>query len=132
MEGPEELSKVSLRVPAVKSHTLEFAPEGWFSVRDYLNYRWEKLDVRFVGEGKLLETIEEVAPSEKALSMRLLRYHRQGLMEKTREGHRFLYRVTEKGRRRGLFLEKRKESIYERLPYGRPRGKRTETPRPPT
>jgi len=80
----------------------------------------ESIDARLVGEGRVLETAEERAPREQALSMRLLRYYRQGLLVRRRDGHRFLYRLTEKGKRRGLLLGKHRESIYEHLPYGRP------------
>jgi hypothetical protein len=117
---PRKLSKLSFQPARVKAHTLELAPEGWFSVQDYLKYRFESIDARFVGEGRVLETAEERAPRGQALSMRLLRYYRQGLLVRRRNGHRFLYMLTEKGKRRGLLLGKHRESIYEHLPYGRP------------
>ena len=117
---PRKLSKLSFQPARVKAHTLELAPEGWFSVQDYLKYRFESIDARFVGEGRVLETAEERAPRGQALSMRLLRYYRQGLLVRRRDGHRFLYRLTEKGKRRGLLLGKHRESIYDHLPYGRP------------
>ena len=117
---PRKLSKLSFQAARVKAHTLELAPEGWFSVQDYLEYRFESIDARFVGEGRVLEAAEERAPRGQALSMRLLRYHRQGLLARRRDGHRFLYTLTEKGKRRGLLLGKHSESIYEHLPYGRP------------
>lgn len=116
---PSELTEYSFRPPAVKASTLTLAPEGWFSVQDYLTYRWEKIDPRFVGEGKVLETVEGFPPREKSLSMRLLRYYKQGLLERKRSGHKFLYRLTPKGKWRGLLLEKRQESVYEHLPYAR-------------
>jgi hypothetical protein len=116
---PSELTNYSFRPPAVKASTLQLAPEGWFSVQDYLSYRFEKIDPRFAGEGKVLETAEGVPPTEKSLSMRLLRYYKQGLLERKRDAHRFLYRLTPKGKRRGLLLEKRQESVYEHLPYAR-------------
>jgi hypothetical protein len=128
---PRKLSKLSLQPARVKAHTLELAPEGWFSVQDYLKYRFESIDPRFVGEGRVLEAAEELAPREQALSMRLLRYHRQGLLARRRYGHRFLYRLTEKGKRRGLFLGKHRESIHEHLPYAklsRPTGPKLEIP----
>jgi hypothetical protein len=103
----------------VKANTLALAPEGWFSVQGYLSYRWEKIDPRFAGEGKVLETAEGVPPTEKSLSMRLLRYYKQRLLERKRIGHRFLYRLTPKGKWRGLLLEKPQESVYEHLPYAR-------------
>ena len=101
----------------MKAHTLELAPEGWFSVQDYLKYRFESIDARFVGRGRVLEAAEELAPTEQVLSMRLLRYCRQGLLVRRRDGHRLLYRLTEKGKRRGLLLRKHRESIYEHLRY---------------
>jgi len=116
---PSELTRYSFRPPAVKASTLELAPEGWFSVQDYLSHRWEKIDPRSVGEGKVLETVEGTLPREKSLSMRLLRYYKQGLLERKRIGHKFLYRLTVKGKRRGLLLGKRQESVYEHLPYAR-------------
>jgi len=116
---PSELTKYSFRPPAVKASTLKLAPEGWFSVQDYLTYRWEKTDPTFAGEGKVLETVEGMPPTEKSLSMRLLRYYKQGLLERKRDGHRFLYRLTPKGKWRGLLLEKRQESVYEHLPYAK-------------
>lgn len=45
---------------------------------------------------------------------RLFRYFRQRLLER-REGHQFLYRLTEKGRYRGMLVQKRYESIHEYL-----------------
>jgi hypothetical protein len=104
---------LSFKPPSVKAHTLLFAPEGWFSVEDYLKRLAEDVDPEFSGEGGILELVEGHLPSEKALSMRLLRYFKQGLLERKRVGHRFLYRITEKGLYRGLFLEKHYESIYE-------------------
>jgi len=79
----------------------------------------EKINPGFVGEGKVLETVEGTLPREKSLSMRLLRYYKQGLLERKRSGHKFLYRLTLKGKRRGLLLRKRQESVYEHLPYAR-------------
>jgi hypothetical protein len=117
---PRKLSKLSFQPALVKAHTLELAPEGWFSVQDYLKYPFESIDARFVGEGRVLEAAEELAPTEQALSMRLLRYWRQGLLVRRRGGHRFLYMLTLKGKRRGLLLGEHRESIYEHLPYGRP------------
>jgi hypothetical protein len=118
---PRKLSKLSFQAAAVKADTLELAPRGWFSVQDYLEYRFESIDPGFAGEGRVLDAAEELVPTEHALSMRLLRYHRQGLLERKRKGHKFLYRLTEKGKWRGLMLKKHRESIYEHLPYGRPR-----------
>ena len=116
---PSELTRYSFRPPAVKANTLALAPEGWFSVQGYLGYRWENIDPRSVGEGKVLETVEEMPPTEKSLSMRLLRYYKQGLLERKRIRHRFLYRLTPKGKWRGLLLEKPQESVYEHLQYAR-------------
>lgn len=116
---PSELTRYSFRPPAVKANTLALAPEGWFSVQGYLSYRWEKIDPRSVGEGKVLETVEEMPSTEKSLSMTLLRYYKQGLLERKRIGHRFLYRLTPKGKWRGLLLEKPQESVYEHLQYAR-------------
>jgi len=117
----------SLRLPAVKADTLLFAPEGWFSVRGYLSYTAVEAVPTLVGQGRTLEFLEGRLPSEKALSMRLFRYFRQGLLERRREGHQFLYRLTEKGRDRGMFLRRHYESIYEYLPrpLARRRGKPT-------
>jgi len=120
----------SLRPPAVKADTLLFAPEGWFSVRGYLSYTAGEAVPILVGQGRTLEFLEGKLPSEKALSMRLFRYFRQGLLERRREGHQFLYRLTEKGKDRGMFLQKHYESIYEYLP--RPSARRREKPTSPT
>jgi hypothetical protein len=106
-------NNLSFKPPSVKVHTLLFAPEGWFSVKDYLKRLAEDIDPEFSGEGRILELVEGHLPSEKALSIRLLRYFKQGLLERKRVGHRFLYRITEKGLYRGLFLKKHYESIYE-------------------
>ena len=108
-------SEVSFKRPAVKAHTLAFAPEGWFSVKDYLSYMAENVDITLVGEGAILEVAEGRLPNKKTLSMRLLRYYRQRLLVRKRKGHKYLYRVTEKGRLRGIFLTKHYESIYEDL-----------------
>jgi hypothetical protein len=61
---PYELdpTKLSFQSARVKAHTLELAPEGWFS-QDYLKYRFESIDARFVGEGRVLEAAEEVRAS---------------------------------------------------------------------
>ncbi len=109
--------RLSLKYRAVKASTLTFAPRGWFSVRDYLSRNAEDVDIKFVGEGRVLEIVEDKLPSEKTLAMRLLRYHRQRLLDRRREGHKFLYKVTEKGRRRGLFLKRHYTSIYEIVPH---------------
>jgi len=124
-----ESLELSLRPPAVKADTLLFAPEGWFSVRGYLSYMAEEAVPTLMGQGRMLEFLEGKLPSEKALSMRLFRYFRQGLLERRREGHRFLYRLTEKGRDRGMFLQRRYESIYEYLP--RPPVRRRQKPASP-
>ncbi|MEM2914921.1 MAG: hypothetical protein QXH91_05945 [Candidatus Bathyarchaeia archaeon] len=112
--------ELSFKYPPVKAHTLLFAPEDWFSVRDYLKRLAEDIDPKLFGEGKILELAEGHLPSEKTLSMRLFRYFRQGLLERKRVGHQFLYRVTEKGLRRGMYLEK-PESIYEYISHYRKR-----------
>jgi len=59
---PTKLSKLSFQSARVKAHTLELAPEGWFS-QDYLKHRFESIDARFVGEGRVLEAAEEVRAS---------------------------------------------------------------------
>lgn len=114
-------NELSFKHPPVKASTLLFAPEGWFSIKDYLKRLAEDIDPEFSGEGRILELAEGHLPSEKALSMRLLRYFRQGLLERKRVGHRFLYRITKKGLYRGLFLEKHYESIYEYISHHRRR-----------
>ena len=125
-----ESSELSLRPPAVKADTLLFAPKGWFSVRGYLSYMAGEAVPTLVGQGRMLEFLEGKLPGEKALSMRLFRYFKQGLFERRREGHQFLYRLTEKGRDRGMFLQKHYESIYEYLPS--PPARRRERPGSPT
>jgi len=111
--------RLSSRPPAVKAHTLSFAPEGWFSVKDYLCHTVGELVPGVVAwrTWPLLELAERRLPTEKTLSMRLLRYWRQGLLERKREGHRFLYKATRKGKLRGVFLKKHYRSIYEYLPH---------------
>jgi DNA-binding transcriptional regulator PaaX len=86
----------------VKRHTLFLAPLEWFSVQDYLSMEIEEKDPLFLTVGGLIESIEENRPSEKTLSMRFLRYYRQGLLERKRAGHKFLYKLTEKGIDKGL------------------------------
>jgi len=124
-----ESLELSLRTPAVKADTLLFAPEGWFSVRGYLSYMAEETVPTLMGQGRMLEFLEGKLPSEKALSMRLFRYSRQGLLERRREGHRFLYRLTEKGGDRGMFLQRPYEPTYEYLPH--PPARRREKPTSP-
>ena len=86
----------------VKRHTLVLAPLEWFSIQQYLSRKTGYNDPLFSKVGRLLESIEDNRPSEKTLSMRFLRYYRQGLLERKRVGHKFLYRLTEKGIWRGL------------------------------
>ncbi len=105
----------SLRPPAVKASMLAFAPEGWFSVRDYLRHEAGDVVPRLAGAGKVLELVEGKLPDEKTLSMRLHRYSKQSLLERRRVGHGYLYRVTDKGRMRGVMLKKHRESIFEQL-----------------
>ncbi len=110
--------RVSSRPPAVKGHTLSLAPEGWFSVKDYLSFtvREKVPGVTEFRTWPVLSLAERRPPTSKALSMRLLRYCRQGLLERKREGHKFLYKATRKGKLRGLSLKKRYTSLYEYLP----------------
>lgn len=86
----------------VKRHTLALAPLEWFSVQEYLSTETGEEDPFFSTVGGLIESIEDNRPSEKTLSMRFLRYYRQGLLERKRFGHKFLYRFTEKGIDKGL------------------------------
>jgi hypothetical protein len=86
----------------VKRHTLVLAPLGWFNIQEYLSRKTGYDDPLFSEVGRLLESIEDNRPSEKTLSMRFLRYYRQGLLERKRVGHKFLYRLTEKGIYKGL------------------------------
>jgi hypothetical protein len=53
------------------------------------------IDPRFVSEGEVFETVEGRSPSGKAVSMRLARECRQGLVERKRQGHKFLCKVTQ-------------------------------------
>ncbi len=46
--------------------------------------------------------------SEKAISMALLRYWRQGLIDRSKRGGRFQYSLTEKGQARREWLRKAK------------------------
>jgi hypothetical protein len=86
----------------VKRHTLALAPLGWFSIQEYLSMKTGDNNPLFSEVGRLLESMEDNRPSEKTLSMRFLRYYRQGLLERKRIGHKFLYRLTEKGVDKGL------------------------------
>lgn len=84
-------------------------------MRDYLRHEAGDVVPSLKGAGKVLELVEGKLPDEKKLSMRLLRYFRQGLLERKRKGHEFAYRVTDKGRMRGVMLKKHRESIFEEL-----------------
>jgi hypothetical protein len=86
----------------VKRHTLALAPLEWFSIHEYLSSKTGHEDSLFSTVGNLIESIEYGRPSEKTLSMRFLRYYRQGLLERKRVGHKFLYRLTEKGIDKGF------------------------------
>ncbi|OGD54299.1 hypothetical protein A3K80_08125 [Candidatus Bathyarchaeota archaeon RBG_13_38_9] len=86
----------------VKRHTLALAPLEWFSIQEYLSTKTGNEDPFYSTVGGLVESIEDSLPSEKTLSMRFLRYYRQGLLERKRVGHKFLYRLTEKGINKGL------------------------------
>lgn len=115
---------LSFKPSAVKADTLLFAPEGWFSVRGYLSHTFRDflpqtawasyLDIL---NFKIFHITEGKLPSEKALSIRLFRYFKQGLVDRKRDRHQFLYKVTEKGHYRGMLLVNRYESVYKFLPH---------------
>src|SRR4030042_1742458 len=86
----------------VKRHTLALAPLEWFSIQEYLSTKTGDEDPFYSTVGGLVESIEDSLLSEKTVSMRFLRYYRQGLLERKRVGHKFLYRLTEKGINKGL------------------------------
>ncbi len=83
------------------------APDSWFSVEGYLSHRTGELDHRLFDVKHVLMFREGKVPGRKTIAMRFVRYYRQGLLERRRVGHKFLYRLTEKGILRAAALKNR-------------------------
>ena len=98
---------------------MAFAPDGWFTVRDLMSKRVSEVFPEIAEDRRILEVVEKELPSEKALSMRLFRYHNQGLLNRRRSQHHFEYGLTSKGRLRGVMLKKHWKSIHEVLRMGK-------------
>ena len=93
--------------PVVKAYTMALAPDGWFSVEDYLSHETGELDPMLFDVRHVLMIRESKKAGEKAVVMRLLRYYRHGLLERKSMGHKFLYKLTEKGISRAVSLRNR-------------------------
>jgi hypothetical protein len=86
---------------------LALAPDGWFSVEGYLSHKTGELDSRLSDVRHVLIIREGKVPGKKAIAMRFVRYYRQGLLKRRRVGHKFLYKMTDKGILRSVALKNR-------------------------
>jgi hypothetical protein len=77
---------------------LSICEAGWVTVKDVLG----KIEL-----GTYLELFLNRLPKEKALSVALMRYSREGLLERRRVGRRYQYRVSPKGFARINYLHQR-------------------------
>jgi DNA-binding transcriptional ArsR family regulator len=62
-----------------------------------------------LGECTAFDIAEITGRDEKAAAMALMRYYRQGLLHRYREGYSYVYGITEKGEGRLDYLRKEKE-----------------------
>jgi hypothetical protein len=101
----EQLNLFEDRRGNIKLETLIYffiIKKDWVSAKDLLNDSTVQVYMPDI------EALYSDSPlNEKCLSMRLLRLHKQGLLDRIRRGHKFLYKLTTKGEDRAVYLNRK-------------------------